>query len=107
MAGDCELIILSGEIDMARQDELDAVVETYRRSPSPNVVLDVGGVTFFGSDGIRVLVKLCRIATSRGGDVTLLDADARVTRVLEICGLSDQVVLQDRDAGPAPDPVGL
>ncbi|WBB70569.1 STAS domain-containing protein [Micromonospora sp. WMMD812] len=74
-----------GEVDMATADALDAALaDALSRSGTSEVVVDLAGVGFLDSSGIRVLVSAA--ATARRGGITFRVADPRpmVARVLRI-----------------------
>jgi anti-anti-sigma factor len=91
MADQCELITLVGEIDMTRTAELRTAIEAFRDSSASDAVVDVAGVSFFGSDGVGFLVRLFMEAKNRGGTVTLLNPSAAIIRLISISGL-DEVI---------------
>lgn len=55
MSNGCELITLVGEIDMARSEELDSVLATFRESRSVHAIVDMTEVGFCGSEGVHLL----------------------------------------------------
>jgi anti-sigma B factor antagonist len=80
-------MLVRGEIDLADErplvDEVDAVIGT---SDHVVVELDLAGVDFIDSSGVRALLILRRAH----GDRVLLGArSAPVQRVLEIAGLAE------------------
>jgi anti-anti-sigma factor len=91
MADDAEVITLVGEVDMSRSAELRTAVDAFRNSSATDVVVDVAGVSFFGSEGIGFLVRLFMEAKNRGGTVTLLNPSAAIIRLISITGL-DEVI---------------
>jgi anti-sigma B factor antagonist len=89
-----ELITLVGEIDMTRAAELRSAVEAYRESPSDSVRVDMSGVSFCGGEGVEFLVRLLEAARTRGGAVTVINANDAVQRLFKICGLDDSIHLE-------------
>jgi anti-anti-sigma factor len=96
--GDPPVLQVDGEIDISTADQLRAALEQ-ALSTSPNLVVDMGGVTFFDAAGLRVVLQA---AASRNGagPLTLVNA-ARVGWVLELVGLSGLPSIVIRDAGDA------
>ena len=94
--GDTPVLHVDGEIDISTADQLRAAVD-HALSTSPNVVVDMGGVTFFDAAGVRAVLQA---AESRfgAGPLTLVNA-ARVAWVLELVGLSGLPSIVIRDAG--------
>jgi len=65
-------VVVMGELDIASVDRLWAAIEETIRSDRP-LILDMGRVTFFGAQGVRLLRRtpdrVVRAgACSRGGD---------------------------------------
>ena len=82
-------VALRGEIDMDTADHLHHVVSATLRAAGERVVLDMAGVTFLGSCGIRALVLQQTAAEADGRRLVLRDARPIVRRVLELTGLAD------------------
>ena len=61
-----------------------------------NVVVDLAGVGFIDSTGLRVLLKALPRFEQRGGRLVLVSDDRRVLRTLEITGLDRKFVLEPR-----------
>jgi anti-anti-sigma factor len=78
---------VSGEIDsgtvQALDREFDAVIEADARF----VVLDLRGVTFLDSSGLRSIVRASNELAGRDGRLTCAGLSGAAARVLEISGL--------------------
>jgi anti-anti-sigma factor len=83
---------LSGEVDLWLHRRLDEVLEAVRRHPG-RVEVDLRWVTFFGADGVRMLLAL-QFARPPGV-VTIVGTSEAVERTLQMCGIS-------QDALPRP-----
>jgi anti-anti-sigma factor len=87
LADDRVRMLVQGEIDLADErplvDEVDAVIGA---SGDVVVELDLGGVDFIDSSGVRALLLLRR---AHGDRVRLGARSAPVQRVLDIAGLAD------------------
>jgi anti-anti-sigma factor len=73
----------------------NAVVETKR-----GVVVDLSGMTFLTSNGIRMLTAAAKSLTRRGGRLVLLNPTALVSEVLAVTGMDSimPVVRSEQDA---------
>jgi anti-anti-sigma factor len=102
---DCELFIFSGYVDASRVDEYREAVEVFWDSRASHAVVDLADLAFFGAEGLELVVCLGRIARSRGGTVTLIDADGSAVDAIEESGWGD-VVRHARWSAPErqPDP---
>jgi anti-anti-sigma factor len=94
--GDPPVLQVDGEIDISTADQLRVALEN-ALSADPNVIIDMGGVTFFDAAGLRVVLQA---AASHDGavPVTLINA-ARVAYLLDLVGLGELSSIVIRDAG--------
>jgi anti-anti-sigma factor len=90
------VIVVRGEVDMATGPLLDSAIEA--RELDEPVVLDLGGVEFIDSSGLRRLLAASRRAAARGSSVVLRDASPEVGRLLDITGTASQFTLESRRA---------
>lgn len=92
-AGDCAVVVASGEIDIwtcpALQQALDAAMESSKR-----VIVDLTDVTFLDSSGLAVLLR-ARTHGLQDGAVPLAGAGGMVRRVLTIGGVSGEFHFYD------------
>ena len=79
-------VIVTGEVDLAVEEPFVAEVDSVAaaRDGGGAVVLDLGGVTFLDSSGVRALIRLRQ---RHGERLRLGELSAPVRRVLEITGL--------------------
>lgn len=85
------VVEVSGEIDLHTATELQRTVD--RLSPFPHpVVLDLGGVGFIDSTGIRALLAINNRATETTGEpLTIAHPTESTRRLLELTGV-DKIV---------------
>ena len=81
-------ICVDGDIDMAAGPQLEVVI--LQREASGPLTVDLAGVHFIDSSGLRVLLGAGRRAAQRGERVTLRSVGPEVARLLEITGTTDQ-----------------
>lgn len=78
------MLRLQGELDLASAPDLSAAVqEAFVDAPQP-VVLDMSGVGFIDSTGVRTLLEAQHVG---GRDLILMTPSAAVTRVLDLTRL--------------------
>jgi anti-anti-sigma factor len=82
-------IMLFGEVDIARGEELATLVDDFRHSGSRDVDVDLTAVEFLDSTGLSAVSRLRDIAADRGGTVRLLSPRPAVRRVLEVSGVTN------------------
>lgn len=81
-----ELVTVSGRIDSSNAAQFDAVLKEVA-SRKHNIVLDMSGVDYISSAGLRAIVALLRESKKQKGDVRLANPSARVVEVLSLAGL--------------------
>jgi anti-sigma B factor antagonist len=80
---------LSGELDVSSAPVLDEAVAEMRPITSP-LTIDVAGLTFVDSAGLRALTALRRVAIEESGaTVTLARCPESLRRLLALSGLAD------------------
>lgn len=80
---------VAGDIDAATAPQLaEAFAEN--TGPSPRRVVDMAGVTFMDSSGLRVLIDL----SSHTDTVVLRNPTRQVTRLIEITGLDSVFTIE-------------
>ena len=82
------LLRWTGDLDLARADELSASVETVDLVPLQRVVVDLADVTFMDSTGLNALVRLHRRVAAVGGALAVTRPSPRVARLLDLTGLN-------------------
>jgi anti-sigma B factor antagonist len=90
LAPDVVLLRLCGALDL---DTVEPAFEAVRASVGPParvVLVDLSGVTFCSSSGLRVLTAAARSALAQGINLRLVGAGRPVRRPMEITGLDAQ-----------------
>jgi anti-sigma B factor antagonist len=83
---------VSGEIDAHTAPTLAAAMTDL---PSGIVTVDVAGVSFMDSSGLRVLIEAATRARDGGGDLVISHPTPGIARLVEISGLAGQLRLDD------------
>ena len=81
----------SGEIDAHTAPSLATAID----AAGPDVALDLSGVEFVDSSGLRVLIDAHQRLTAAGGGLRLVALSEPVRRLLEISGVSDYLVVDE------------
>lgn len=86
---------VSGELDLATAPLLETHLEAAWASATPAVVLDLEGVTFLDSTGVRVILQAHQtaVADSRRFSLRRLPPQARM--VCELVGVPGRVPIDD------------
>jgi anti-anti-sigma factor len=100
-AGDA-LIALSGELDLSGAPALDQEIEALADRPGVSrVILDLRGLEFLDSSGLRVVALAERRLSGAGRSLVLVRGSETVQRVFEITRMTER--LEFVDAPPEPD----
>ena len=87
-------IELAGELDIATAPELENVLETRFADPGADLVLDLQGVTFLDSSGLRAVLVASRAAKDAGRRLVVVPGDGQVLRVIRLARVEDRLDLQ-------------
>ena len=91
--GDAHVIELIGELDLDGAPRLEEELRAVEASDADSIVVDLGGLEFIDSTGIRLLVMACE--RSAEGRYSLLRGPRQVHRVFEITDLADRLPFAD------------
>jgi anti-anti-sigma factor len=98
-------VVVSGEIDLATAPRVEERLRMARRGQGGNcLVLDLRGVTFMDSTGLRLLMQLLDDAEQHRYAVTIVRPPPSVLRVIEISGLDRLLPLVDEPTERASAP---
>jgi anti-sigma B factor antagonist len=89
------VIIVQGDIDIAGGPLLDEAIRT--RSMDSPMTIDLMGVSFIDSSGLRSLLNASRRASERGASVKLRGVHHAVFRLLEITGTTERFTIETTD----------
>jgi len=89
-AGACR-IVLNGRADAAAVDGVEVALTARLRDTTGHVVLDLAGVPFMGSLGIRLLIGIARLVVRRGDRVAMTGVQPQVLEVFETMALFDLI----------------
>jgi anti-sigma B factor antagonist len=84
-------IIPVGEIDMASANTFEAVAEQVLLAGPERIELDLTGVDFIDSSGLRAIVQLRTRARRDGVDLSATGLSPAAERILELTGLIDEL----------------
>lgn len=99
MDGQRVTVTVDGDVDSMTAPSLVGVLSAMIGAGHRDVVVDLGGVTFFDARGVSVLATAAGVAASAGATVTLRFVSVFVRRILDITGVSD--LLEFETAAPA------
>jgi anti-sigma B factor antagonist len=89
---DTAVVHVSGELDLATTPVLASALEGLER-PFDRIVIDVSGLRFIDSTGLRLAVTEHQRAEADGFALVIAGADGAVLRILRIAGLDTTLPL--------------
>jgi anti-sigma B factor antagonist len=90
--GDSDVIVVSGEIDLASAPRVELALEPFSGQA---VVLDLRRVEFIDSAGLKVLLSQRSRIERSGGDLKLVVGHGAVGRLLELTGVTEAFSISD------------
>jgi anti-sigma B factor antagonist len=89
----CSVVTVHGRVDSNTapkfEDALKKVIEGHKGTKAQkNVVLELRGVEFMSSAGLRGMVSSLKACKSGGGDLRLATPSDRVVEVMQLAGLT-------------------
>ncbi len=93
--GDVHVVELVGELDMNTAPAFDAEIKRVERSDAREIIVDLSGLTFISSDGLKALIHAN--ARSRAGHsrLRLLRGSDHVQQTFETAGLVSRLPFDD------------
>ena len=85
-SGDVVAVAVAGSIDALTCAPVEAALNEQFAADRRHVVLDLAGVDFTSSTGLRMILSAAKEARRRGGDLRLAALQPPVARVLSISG---------------------
>jgi anti-sigma B factor antagonist len=82
-----QLFEVIGRIDSTNAAELGGALDRSVDEGRNNLVLDLGGVEYMSSAGLREMVRILKRVKRGGGDLRIANPSDRVKEVLELAGL--------------------
>lgn len=83
-----DIIRANGRIDSNSAPEFDNELKAALENGRHNIVLNLSGVSYMSSAGLRALISALRECKKHHGNVVLAAPSDRVKEVLELAGLS-------------------
>jgi len=85
--GTVATVAISGEIDLTSAPRLDDEVTGLIEDAVMTLTIELAGVSFMDSTGLRVLLKASKLLDTAGGSLVLRGPSDPVRRLLEVSGL--------------------
>lgn len=95
--GDAFLVAPRGDVDLSTADAVQSALLARRVSDS-TLVLDLRGVEFLDTTGLRLVVEQTERARADGYRFAVVRGPARVQRIFDVAGLSSKALIVDDPA---------
>jgi anti-anti-sigma factor len=86
---------LTGELDMAGVDHFERLLGSEELPQAETFILDMRGLTFIDSSGLRALIMADQRVRDEGGRFIVVRGTDRVNQVMEMTGVARQIELVD------------
>ncbi len=93
--GEVQTISLDGELDLANAELVERELVRVEATDVRRIVLDLAGLSFLDSSGIRLLIAAAGRAEAGGGRMTIRRPSEPVRRVLRIAGVLERLPVAD------------
>lgn len=88
---DRTVVKLDGELDMANAPLLQATIEDPELDTTKTVVLDLQGLTFLDSTGLRIILAAREQCWRRGQEFAVTPGSQQVQRLLSVTGVGEHL----------------
>lgn len=82
---------LVGELDMASAPLLQAAIESEELNSTLPLVLDLRGLQFIDSTGLRVILAVRKMCAERGQELAVTHGSQQVERLLAVTGVAEHL----------------
>ena len=89
VSGEDHTLLLSGELDMAAEDELETAIVSCANAA--RLTLDLSQLTFMDSTGLTLILLADDLCKAHGIVFALVPGRRQVQRVLEVAGVLDRL----------------
>jgi anti-sigma B factor antagonist len=86
-------LILNGRLDLEGTQAIDQKFSFATTTHKENIIVDLSGVSFMSSIGIRLLVTAAKAQVNRGGKMVLAAPQPLVRKVVEMAGIDKLIPL--------------
>jgi len=89
------IVSIAGSIDALTADQITGCIDERINSGEKHLLLDLSGVEFMSSAGLRVILGALKALRKQGGNLDIAGAQAGVERVLKMSGFSRILKIYD------------
>lgn len=96
-SGDVARVVLTGRLDFASAQAIDGPLNAVAAS-NQFMVIDLSGVEFMASLGLRTLIKCAKTINRKQGRLALLSPRPIVAEIIQISGIEDIIPVFQSEA---------
>jgi anti-sigma B factor antagonist len=89
--GESATVTLSGELDIATAPRVEELIETTLAQDVATLTVDLGGLSFVDSSGLRLFIVLDQRAAEQGWTLRLLRPSTQALTVFRISGVEENL----------------
>jgi anti-sigma B factor antagonist len=99
--GDVHVVRLVGELDKDSAPRFEAALKRVEATDAREIIVDLSGLTFIGSDGLKVFIHANARSRDGGNRLQLVRGSAEVQSTFEMSGLLSRLPFDDdREQNP-------
>ena len=100
---DTVVVRLGGEFDLAGEEHFDRMVESLA-GESQTIVIDLSGLTFIDSTGLRALLRAWKASQNGGPSLAVIPGTGQVRNTMQLTGVDDLLPIVTEAPVGAPGP---
>jgi len=93
--GDVHVVKLVGELDKDSAPSFEAELKRVEATDAREIIVDLGGLTFIGSDGLKVVIHASTRSRADGNRLLLVRGSDEVQSTFETYGLLSRLPFDD------------
>ena len=93
-------LVLRGELDLSTVAKVEEELRRAEAAEPPVLVMDLAGLTFLDSTGLRLIVTADQRARDQGRRLTVVKGPDTVQRVFSITRLDERLEMVEPDTDP-------
>lgn len=90
-SGDRHVLVLSGELDLASSPTLDEALRGICTDGTEALTVDLSGLTFMDSTGLRVLLRAKELCERHGCEFLVIAGPPQIQRLFEVAGILERL----------------
>lgn len=99
------IVTVIGRLDTVSAPSFDLQLAPLLARPRPHILVDLSGVSYISSAGLRSILQLVKHSASHGGRVGLFGAQPQIVEVIDISGFPSLLDLYpDRETALSQHP---